>query len=127
MLTLHFDVLSAPQAPTLAPVLRVILAGPEMRTDPSNMLVAVYHNHFWNLGGAFSTSATFHGRCTVQFAEESVRSPVYGPADGCRLADGCLRLGTQGDEVLAQFDEAQDRWLVQLEGQHYPAVLIESA
>jgi len=126
MLMLHFDPLSTPQALTFPPALRVVIAGPEMRTDPHNTLVAIYQNHFWNVGGVYSITAGIDGRCTVHFAEENARSPAYGPADGCRLTDGCFRIGLQGDEVLAQFDEVQGRWLVVPESQHYPAILIES-
>lgn len=127
MLNLCFDPLSITRAATCTRALRVIVAGPQMRTDPDNALMAVYQNHFWQIGGAFSTSAEIHGRCTVHFEEEGVRSRAYGPADGCKFADGCLRLGLQGTEILVRYDEADGRWFVMPEQQHYPAILIESA
>jgi hypothetical protein len=127
MLELHFDPLSAHLIPPFPPVLRVMIVGPEMRTDPGNAVVAVYHQHFWHVISVYSTSAAILGKCTVHFEEEGARSPTYGPADGCGLANGFFRLGLASTDVLARYDEAEGRWFVEPERQHYPSVLIESA
>jgi hypothetical protein len=108
MITLHFRGSSPLRHSTLGPAAQFRVAGNFIRDASTGQILAKYHHHFWDVGGAHYTSYECREPVLMGFEDaEGGRGDFYGPFPSLYVADGSVYAN---DKLVAKFMDTTLLW-----------------